>query len=46
MALPVTTTDTTIETVEPTSRLSVLTEFAGKVKENAANAFSDVCLLS
>jgi hypothetical protein len=39
MSLPVTTTDT-VET--PASRLAIVSEFAAKIKENAANAFSDV----
>jgi hypothetical protein len=40
-ALPLTTADTNLDTAT-TSRLSILTGFVGKLKENAAQTFSEV----
>lgn len=40
-ALPLTTADTNADTT-PTSRFAVLTNIAGRLKENAAQTFSDV----
>jgi 16S rRNA A1518/A1519 N6-dimethyltransferase RsmA/KsgA/DIM1 with predicted DNA glycosylase/AP lyase activity len=40
-ALPLTTADTNLDSAT-TSRLSILTGFVGKLKENAAQTFSEV----